>query len=67
MVPEMTVFNEFNEKRFRKCDRLVVGGVFVLEPFDSPLFQSHKITLSKLLVPFTLRNNPALGIHMLEN
>lgn len=38
MFPEMTFFNEFNEKGFRKCGRLVVGGIFVLEPINSPLF-----------------------------
>ena len=66
MSSEMTLFNEFNEKRFRKYGRLV-GGVFVLGPFDSPIFQGHKTTLSKLLVSFMLRISPPLGIHMLEN
>lgn len=37
MSSEMTLFNEFNEKRFTKYGRLV-GGVFVLGPFDSPIF-----------------------------
>lgn len=37
MSSEITLFNEFNEKRFRRYGKLV-GRVFVLGPFDSPIF-----------------------------